>query len=540
MSTAVTNKNIKFPSFDNLDAKIAKNPITRDVKEPVFSHNFKAGEGINAFSCEGGGVKGIQQAVVLALIEELTGTPISKLYDIGAGTSVGGLMAVILTIPKEKGSLEPRFAASEVVDLFQEMVQKVFPQGTFKQTMYNIKTFNGLLGNKYSSEALKKLLEEHCGDLTLADTIIPLFIPVYNRNDHDIEVLSTIKARENPDHNYRLVDVLLGTTAAPGFLPWAKVTNLSGSKDSIWWDGGLGKNSPTLSVFLELLIAGYNVNNMTYISSDDPYVKGHTSGMYGGGKLDILINNVKSLLMDSQQRWEENMIERILPDKYYKIAVPLREKSSTKLDDSSPKNMQSLKDDVGIHLEAEGNLWLKGIVDNLVTCYNNKHPENLIKVNLPLYHELFSTTPPSIIQEIDEGYGEEDVSSSQEQLTYDLPPVGVNSPSTAGVIPLTPQPSALSAHPFSEVQAASKPIEPKLSQGEQKEGIMRAQDILAAPSLAAKKPFALEEDDGYDSGGEDENSKLELIEELLGQSVSKREENASLEGEDPIPDDYLS
>lgn len=544
MSTAKTKQNIKFPAFNNLDDKIAKNPVTLNTKEtsnklqPISSNDLNIGEGLNGFFCEGGGVKGIQQAVICTILEQITGKPFYLLVDLVGGTSAGALNMAILTIPKEKGSLEPLFAASESIDLFTEMAQVIFPQSTFKQTMNNIKTFNGLLGNKYNNEALKKLLEKYCGDLTLADTIVPIFIPVYDLYHKELVVLSTLKARESPEHNYRLVDVLLGTTAAPGYLPPVKVTNISGMKDSVWIDGGLGKNSPTLAVYLELLAAGYKINSMNYVSSDDPYVKGYSAFMYGGGKLDILKNGVQSMLLSSQQRWEENIIERILVDKYCKIEVPLSDQSNTKLDDSSTANLQSLIADTEDYIRTEGNLWLKGIVDNLTASYDRKHPENKINANLELYKELFNTLPPNATKEIDEGYGrEEDLSSSEEELSYDLPNIGVNAKSTADVIPQSSEPSALPAHPPSDINAGARPIAASSYQKEQADSIVPSKDMVEPLSLRANKHPIPPPDEGYDSGVEENDPEGELLDELLGKPTPKRDEML-LDGVDPVNEDY--
>ncbi|KIJ88775.1 hypothetical protein SB78_03615 (plasmid) [Rickettsia asembonensis] len=51
-------------------------------------------------SLSGGGVKGIAELVVLAEIEERTGKSITELFPIITGTSVGGLIAGLLTIAK--------------------------------------------------------------------------------------------------------------------------------------------------------------------------------------------------------------------------------------------------------------------------------------------------------------------------------------------------------------------------------------------------------------------------------------------------------
>ena len=49
-------------------------------------------------SIDGGGIRGIIPAIVLAEIEKRTQKPIYQLFDLIAGTSTGGLLASGLTI----------------------------------------------------------------------------------------------------------------------------------------------------------------------------------------------------------------------------------------------------------------------------------------------------------------------------------------------------------------------------------------------------------------------------------------------------------
>src|ERR1039458_3929071 len=55
---------------------------------------------IKILSIDGGGIRGIIPALVLARIEQLTNRPIARLFDLVAGTSTGGILALGLTIPK--------------------------------------------------------------------------------------------------------------------------------------------------------------------------------------------------------------------------------------------------------------------------------------------------------------------------------------------------------------------------------------------------------------------------------------------------------
>ena len=49
---------------------------------------------------DGGGIRGLIPALVLAEIERRTGRPISSLFDLVAGTSTGAILACGLTRPQ--------------------------------------------------------------------------------------------------------------------------------------------------------------------------------------------------------------------------------------------------------------------------------------------------------------------------------------------------------------------------------------------------------------------------------------------------------
>ena len=62
------------------------------------------GKTIKVLSIDGGGIRGIIPATILEHIEKMTHKPIAKLFDLIAGTSTGGILALGLTKPDADGS----------------------------------------------------------------------------------------------------------------------------------------------------------------------------------------------------------------------------------------------------------------------------------------------------------------------------------------------------------------------------------------------------------------------------------------------------
>ncbi|XVN41247.1 MAG: patatin-like phospholipase family protein [Rickettsia endosymbiont of Argas persicus] len=157
----------------------------------------------------GGGIKGIAELVVLIEIEEKTGKSISELFPIISGTSVGGLIAALLTIPKEPGSKEAKYSAKEALEIFKGSSSDIFPNvflGSVKQ----------IFTHKYSRKPLEKLLEKYLADNRMDSPTSRLIIPVNSltTNDNELEIFDSL---DKYSPHVRVKDVLLATTAAPTY-----------------------------------------------------------------------------------------------------------------------------------------------------------------------------------------------------------------------------------------------------------------------------------------------------------------------------------
>ena len=75
---------------------------------------------------DGGGIRGIIPATVLMEIERQTGKQIADLFDLIAGTSTGGILAVGLAKPGHDG--RPEYAAADLRELYIQEATTIFPQ----------------------------------------------------------------------------------------------------------------------------------------------------------------------------------------------------------------------------------------------------------------------------------------------------------------------------------------------------------------------------------------------------------------------------
>jgi len=179
---------------------------------------------------DGGGYKGMFSAAVLACLEQDLHTSIVDHFDLVAGTSTGGIIALALGAQKS-----PR----EMVDFYLEHGPQIF--GHRRRRLVR-----QVFRSKYDPAPLKQALEEVLGDQCLWQSSVPLCIPSYNLRNDEVYLFRTPHSnRLARDWRERMVDVALATSAAPTFLPAHHLRGLR------LVDGGLWANNPSIVAVAE-------------------------------------------------------------------------------------------------------------------------------------------------------------------------------------------------------------------------------------------------------------------------------------------------
>ncbi|WP_341756377.1 MULTISPECIES: patatin-like phospholipase family protein [unclassified Candidatus Tisiphia] len=288
-------------------------------------------------SLSGGGVKGIAQLVVLAEIERITGQPIYKLFNGGiAGTSVGGILAILLTLPKEKGSTEPMFSAAEALELFENSAADIFPQ----------KFGGGLLKifkHQYSQKPLKAMLEKYAGDNKLGDSLSRLFITAFDVSGEADDPNKVFDSFDPVDKDIFMKLAALWTSAAPTYFK---------AVDG-FVDGGLWGNRPAASA-LKKLKEGLNTEQQSEVlkntticalNFESPNVREIPSKKLDGQIGWLTKGNLVNKILRANEKDATDEVRRDLPEKdqFTEIILNLP-KECTKLDNVAPSNIAKLKE----------------------------------------------------------------------------------------------------------------------------------------------------------------------------------------------------
>ncbi len=192
---------------------------------------------MRVLSIDGGGIRGLIPALVLAEIERRSGRQVHELFDLIAGTSTGGILACALCAPAP-------LPAEQLVALYEEEGPKIFDLSLAQR----IRSVGGLLDEKYDSEALDQALVRFLGDKRLRESKPDLIVPAYDTAEPGPYFFKSRKARDTPESDdFALSVVARATSAAPTYFEPSEV----GTRSLV--DGGVFAVNPAMSAFAEVV-----------------------------------------------------------------------------------------------------------------------------------------------------------------------------------------------------------------------------------------------------------------------------------------------
>lgn len=199
-------------------------------------------------SIDGGGIKGVFPASFLATIEDTIKGRVSDHFDLIVGTSTGGIIALGLGLG---------LSSKEILEFYQKYGSSIF---NGNQIMRWLRHW-GLA--KYDNQNLKKALEDIFGERKLGESTNRLVIPSFNLDSGEVRVFKTAhNERLQLDYKAKVVEVALGTSAAPTFFPTHTTTN-----GIPLIDGGIWANNPVgLSVVEAIGVLGWPRERLKVLS----------------------------------------------------------------------------------------------------------------------------------------------------------------------------------------------------------------------------------------------------------------------------------
>jgi patatin-like phospholipase/acyl hydrolase len=191
---------------------------------------------VRVLAIDGGGIRGLIPALLLAELEERAGEPVFELFDLMAGTSTGGILVCALAGP------DP-LPAVEVAAIYEEEGPRIFDRSVFQR----VRSADGLLDEKYDAAALDRALERFLADKRLSGAEPELLVPTYDTAGPGPHFFKTSNARADAAEDAPLSEVARATSSAPTYFEPLEL----GRRALI--DGGVFAVNPAMSAFAEAL-----------------------------------------------------------------------------------------------------------------------------------------------------------------------------------------------------------------------------------------------------------------------------------------------
>ncbi|MEX2194626.1 MAG: patatin-like phospholipase family protein [Thermoleophilaceae bacterium] len=282
-------------------------------------------ERVNVLAIDGGGMRGIIPALVLADLEERTGRPTAGLFELIAGTSTGGLLALALTRPN------PRPAA-ELVDLYVEEGPRIFSRSLKRRIL----SLGGLLDERYPLKPLERALDDYLGDTRLSEALTDVLVTTYALEERRPHMFKSARARTDPKHDAPMALAGLATSAAPTYFEPVRVGDLA------LIDGGVYAANPAMVAYAEVrrhrpegdtLLVSLGTGELTEpIRYEDAR---------GWGSLEW-VRPLIDVIFDGASDSVDYQLRQLLPeDRYARFQTRLGE-ASGELDDASEANIRAL------------------------------------------------------------------------------------------------------------------------------------------------------------------------------------------------------
>lgn len=201
-------------------------------------------------SIDGGGIRGIIPAMVLAHIEEKTGKSIAESFDLIAGTSTGGILALGLAVDNGKG--QAKYSATDLVKLYRERGKDIFSKSIFNGSFSSNLRHKILEGEHYDCHKYRDILSTYFGHARLSQALTEVIIPSYEMERRDPWIFKSMHAKNpNKKHmDFTMLDVAMATSAAPTYFEPHRIPYRDNSYLCMI-DGGIYANNPAMCAYAE-------------------------------------------------------------------------------------------------------------------------------------------------------------------------------------------------------------------------------------------------------------------------------------------------
>lgn len=304
-------------------------------------------------SLDGGGLKGLFTACFLAEWEQHVGHRAVQSFDLVAGTSTGGIIAL---------ALGAGYSATQIVEFYVKYGPAIFPKEAFEA----VGLMHQACGSRYDPAPLEDVLDKYFGSKLLGESTVRLLIPAY----HAERGIYIFKTAHHPrllvDCKERMAVVARATSAAPTYLPPLEI-----EPGLRLLDGGTWANNPVQLAVNEALgyldmpqdrVAAVRIGTTTEVLAAADYPR--DPGGFGPNQVALFVN----LMMRGQSQAASGGARHILgPQRLVEIS-PLVAKGEYRMDRLSEQLRGLAKSEFRL---AVSDLSERGFIDHIAAPFTS-------------------------------------------------------------------------------------------------------------------------------------------------------------------------
>ncbi len=276
-----------------------------------YKQTVKKQEPFHILSLDGGGIRGIYAAQLLASLERAHNIVVRDYFNLIAGTSAGAIIG---------GAAATSIPMTKIVELFEAEGPRIFHKKWYRHP---------LLFSRYSTRQLEESLAAHLPEISLNEISVPLMITCSDLSTGGSYIfrsnyLEKVREGASPQYisqntssseNVSLREAVLASCAAPTFF------NPKPLGASLLADGSFWANNPSIAALTEAISTfGQEIEKIKILSIGT----GHSQNMYrhrrnwgfitgwGGQKIASYVLNIQS-------QATADTAQRLLKERYLRI-----------------------------------------------------------------------------------------------------------------------------------------------------------------------------------------------------------------------------
>jgi patatin-like phospholipase/acyl hydrolase len=270
--------------------------------------------------------------VILAELQKRIGKELWQTFDLIAGTSTGGIIALGIGTPCNFGK---PYTPDQLLNLYLQNGEAIFKKNwlTF---------FRQLFFPKYSPAGLQATLTRFFQATEFCTALTPLLISSYNLQKQRPFFFKSHLIAARPDYNWKVTDIARATSAAPTFFPPFHLTR--GADDYALVDGGVFVNNPSMAAYVEARLLYPAASRVVVVSVGTGDRQDHIT--YGQAKNWGLFGWAKQIipvLMDSVSEAVDFELTTLPECTYYRLQVLDLPPAAGQMDNVTSDNLATLQ-----------------------------------------------------------------------------------------------------------------------------------------------------------------------------------------------------